>query len=58
MPVNQKVGCANSSHLTSCSQTSCATNLYNIEQGRDELVFNYLERFKEIKNQCFNLPFF
>jgi hypothetical protein len=57
MPVNEKIGHANSSHQASYSQTSCATDLYNIQQGRDELVFNYLERFKEIKNQCFNLPF-
>jgi hypothetical protein len=58
MPVNEKIGYANSSRQASYSQTSCATDLYNIQQGRDESVFNYLERFKEIKNQCFNLPFF
>jgi hypothetical protein len=57
MPVNEKIGHANSSHQASYSQTSCATELYNIQQGKDESVFNYLERFKEIKNQCFNLPF-
>jgi hypothetical protein len=57
MPLNEKIGHANSSHQASYSQTSCATDLYNIQQGRDESVFNYLERFKEIKNQCFNLPF-
>jgi hypothetical protein len=50
MSVNEKIGYAN-------SQTSCATDLYNIQQGRDESVLNYFERFKEIKNQCFNLPF-
>jgi hypothetical protein len=55
--VNEKVGHANSSHQASYSQTSCATNLYNIQWGRDESVFNYLERFKEIKYLCFNLPF-
>jgi hypothetical protein len=37
------------------TQTSCATNLYNIQQGRDESVFKYLEQFKEIKSQYFNL---
>jgi hypothetical protein len=31
MPVNEKVGHANSSHQASYSQTSCATNLYNIQ---------------------------
>jgi hypothetical protein len=55
LSVNEKVGYANSSHPTSYSQTSCATNLYNIQQGRDESVFKYLERFKEIKSQYFNL---
>jgi hypothetical protein len=55
LPVNEKVGYVNSSHPTSYSQTSCATNLYNIQQGRDESVFKYLERFKEIKSQYFNL---
>jgi hypothetical protein len=43
LPVNEKTGYANSSYLTSYSQTSCATNLYNIQQGRDESYFNYLE---------------
>jgi hypothetical protein len=57
MPVNEKIGYANSSHQANYSQTSCATDLYNIQQGRDESIFNYLERFKEIKNRCFNLPF-
>jgi hypothetical protein len=57
MLLNEKIGHANSSHQASYSQKSCATDLYNIQQGRDEPVFNYLERFKEIKNQCFNLPF-
>jgi hypothetical protein len=57
MPVNEKIGYANSSRQASYSQTSCAADLYNIQQGRDESVFNYLERFKEIKNQCFNIPF-
>jgi hypothetical protein len=57
MLANEKIGYANSSRQASYSQTSCATDLYNIQQGRDESVFNYLERFKEIKNQCFNLPF-
>jgi hypothetical protein len=57
MLVNEKIGHAISSHQASYSQTSCATNIYNIQQGRDESVFNYLERFKEIKNLCFNLPF-
>jgi hypothetical protein len=57
MPVNEKIGYANSSHQAGYSQTSCATDLYNIQQGRDESVLNYLERFKEIKNRCFNLPF-
>jgi predicted Zn-dependent protease len=57
MTVNEKIGYANSSHQASYSQTSCATDLYNIQQGRDESVYNYLERFKEIKNRCFNLPF-
>jgi hypothetical protein len=55
LPVDEKVGYANSSHLTSYSQTSCATNLYNIQQGRDESVFKYLNQFKEIKSQYFNL---
>jgi hypothetical protein len=55
LPLNEKVGYVNSSHPTSYSQTSCATNLYNIQQGRDESVFKYLERFKEIKSQYFNL---
>jgi hypothetical protein len=50
LSVNEKVGYVNSSHPTSYSQTSCATNLYNIQQGRDESVFKYLERFKEIKS--------
>jgi hypothetical protein len=50
MLVNEKIGCANSSHQASYSQTSCATDLYYSQQGRDELVFNYLEQFKEIKN--------
>jgi hypothetical protein len=57
MSVSKKIGHANSSHQACYSQTSCATDLYNIHQGKDESVFNYLERFKEIKNQCFNLPF-
>jgi aromatic ring hydroxylase len=57
MPVNEKVGYANCSHPASYSKISCATNLYNIQQNRDELVFNYSEQFKEIKNRCFNLPF-
>jgi hypothetical protein len=52
LSVNEKVGYK---HPTSYSQTSCATNLYNILQGRDESVFKYLERFKEIKSQYFNL---
>jgi hypothetical protein len=43
MPVNEKIGYANSNHQDSYSQTSCATDLYNIQQGRDESVFNYLE---------------
>jgi hypothetical protein len=55
LPVNEKVGYANSSHPTDYSRTSYATNLYNIQQGRDESVFKYLERFKEIKSQYFNL---
>jgi hypothetical protein len=55
LSVNDKVVYANSSHPTSYSQTSCATNLYNIQQGRDESVFKYLERFTEIKSQYFNL---
>jgi hypothetical protein len=50
LSVNEKVGYVNSSNPTSYSQTSCATNLYNIQQGRDESVFKYLERFKEIKS--------
>jgi hypothetical protein len=57
MLVNEKIGYANICRQASYSQTSCATDLYNIQQGKDESVFNYLERFKEIKNQCFNLPF-
>jgi hypothetical protein len=57
MSVKEKIGHANSSHQASYSQTSCATDLYNIQQGRDESVLNYLERFKEIKYQCINLPF-
>jgi hypothetical protein len=57
MPVNEKIGYANSRRQASYSQTSCAIDLYNIQQSRDESVFNYLERFKQIKNQCFNLPF-
>jgi hypothetical protein len=40
LPVNEKVGYVNFSHLTSYSQTSCATNLYNIQQGRDESVLS------------------
>jgi hypothetical protein len=55
LSVNEKVGYANSSHPTSYSQTSCATNLYNIQQGRDESVFKYSELFKEIMSQYFNL---
>jgi hypothetical protein len=47
LPVNEKVGYVNSSHLTSYSQTSCATNLYNIQQGRDESIFKYLEDSKK-----------
>jgi hypothetical protein len=35
MPVNEKTGYANSSLQPSYSQTSCATDLYNIQQGRD-----------------------
>jgi hypothetical protein len=58
LPVNEKVSYVNSSHPTSYSQTSCATNLYNIQQGKDESVFKYLERFKEIKSQYFNLSTF
>jgi hypothetical protein len=53
--VNEKVGYVNSSHPTTYSQTSCATNLYNIQQGIDESVFKYLKRFKEIKSPYFNL---
>jgi hypothetical protein len=41
--------------LTSYSQTSCATNLYNIQQGRDESYFNYLEWFNQTKIQWFIL---
>jgi hypothetical protein len=44
--VNEKVVYVNYSHPTSYSQTSCATNIYIIQQGRDESVFKYLERFK------------
>jgi hypothetical protein len=46
LPGNEKVGYVNSRNPTSYSQTSCTTNLYNIQQGRDESVFKCLERFK------------
>jgi hypothetical protein len=30
-------------------------NLTSVKQGKDETVSNYLKRFKEVKNRCFNL---
>jgi predicted PolB exonuclease-like 3'-5' exonuclease len=31
------------------------TDLTSVKQGKDETVSNYLKRFKEVKNCCFNL---
>jgi hypothetical protein len=31
------------------------TDLTPVKQGRDETVSNYLKRFKEVQNHCFNL---
>jgi hypothetical protein len=31
------------------------TDLTSVKQGKDETVSNYLKRFKEVKNRCFNL---
>jgi hypothetical protein len=31
------------------------TDLTLVKQGKEEIVYNYLKRFKEIKNRCFNL---
>ena len=31
------------------------TDLTSVKQGRDESISDYLRRFKEIKNRCFNL---
>jgi hypothetical protein len=30
-------------------------DLTSVKQGKDETVSNYLRRFKEVKNYCFNL---
>jgi hypothetical protein len=30
-------------------------DLTSVKQGKDETVSNYLKRFKEVKNRCFNL---
>ena len=29
-----------------------------VKQGRDESIHEYVKRFKDIKNRCFNLLFF
>jgi hypothetical protein len=31
------------------------TNLTSVKQGKDDTISNYLKRFKEVKNRCFNL---
>jgi hypothetical protein len=31
------------------------TDLTSVKEGKDETVSNYLKRFKEVKNRCFNL---
>jgi hypothetical protein len=33
------------------------TDLTSVTQGKYETVSNYLKRFKEVKNRCFNLLF-
>jgi hypothetical protein len=30
-------------------------DLTSVKQGKDKTVCNYLKRFKEVKNRCFNL---
>jgi hypothetical protein len=30
-------------------------DLTSVKQGKDDTVSNYLKRFKQIKNRCFNL---
>jgi hypothetical protein len=30
------------------------TDLTSVKQGKDKMVSNYLKRFKEVKNCCFN----
>jgi hypothetical protein len=33
-------------------------DLTSVKQGKDETVSNFLKRFKEVKNHCFNLSIF
>jgi hypothetical protein len=34
------------------------TDLTLVRQGKDESVFDYLKRFKEVETHCFNLSLF
>jgi hypothetical protein len=42
-------------HFYSGSIQLKLTDLTSVRQGRDETISTYIKRFKETKNQCFNL---
>ena len=42
-------------HFNSGDNEAKLTDLTWVRQGRDESISDYLRRFKEIKNRCFNL---
>jgi hypothetical protein len=42
-------------HFYSGTSEAKLADLTSVRQTRDELVLDYFRRFKEIKNQCFNL---
>jgi uncharacterized glyoxalase superfamily metalloenzyme YdcJ len=42
-------------HFFSGSYQLKLTDLTSLRQGKEESVFDYLKRFKEVNNRCFNL---